>query len=99
LVKQGGTSSTFVSEGIESALPSPGKPPARVTSRSPTPRTWSTSASPAGLLDEIQLNIVPLLLAGGVHLFYRLRTGPIELEQVRVVASPTVTHLKFRVAR
>jgi len=51
------------------------------------------------LLDEIQVHIVPLLIGGGVRLFDRLSSEPIELEQVRVVGLPTVTHLKLRRTR
>jgi dihydrofolate reductase len=51
----------------------------------------------AGLLDEIQIHVVPILLGGGVRLF---GAGPGEqptLELMRVVDSPAVTHLKYRV--
>ena len=49
----------------------------------------------AGLLDELQIHLVPLLLGGGVSLFGNLGLDPIELELTRVVASPAVTHLRF----
>jgi dihydrofolate reductase len=49
----------------------------------------------AGLLDEIQIHLVPVLLGGGVRLFENLR--PRELERIRVIDSPGVTHMKFRV--
>jgi hypothetical protein len=53
----------------------------------------------AGLLDELQIHVVPLLLGDGVRLFDRLDTAPVELEATRVVESPSVTHLRFRVDR
>jgi hypothetical protein len=53
----------------------------------------------AGLLDELQIHLVPLLLGGGVHLFDRLGVDPIQLESIRVIESPAVTHLKFRVVQ
>lgn len=53
----------------------------------------------AGLVDEIHVDIAPLLLGKGVRLFDNLGAGPIELENVRVVAAPGVTHLGFRVRR
>src|SRR5687767_8720266 len=48
----------------------------------------------AGLLDEIQIHLVPLLLGGGRRLFEHL--GEIELVPARVIESPRVTHLKYR---
>jgi dihydrofolate reductase len=49
----------------------------------------------AGLLDELQIHIVPVLLHGGVRLLENL--GDATLEKIRVIDSPLVTHLKFRV--
>jgi hypothetical protein len=51
----------------------------------------------AGLLDEIHLDLVPVLLGDGVRLFDHLDTGPIELESTRVIEGAGVTHLTFRV--
>jgi dihydrofolate reductase len=51
----------------------------------------------AGLLDEIHLDMVPVVLGGGVGLFDHLGTGPIELESTRVIQGAGVTHLTFRV--
>src|SRR5919201_990173 len=46
----------------------------------------------AGLLDVLELHITPLLLGGGARLFDNLRGAEIELEQVRAVEAPGVTH-------
>jgi dihydrofolate reductase len=51
----------------------------------------------AGLVDEIQVHLVPVLLCGGIRLFDDLRPGSIALETVRVVEAPGVTHLRYRV--
>jgi hypothetical protein len=52
----------------------------------------------AGLVDELELHVVPLVLGGGAQLFDGL--GPdLELEQVRAIEAPGVTHLKYRVVR
>jgi dihydrofolate reductase len=51
----------------------------------------------AGLIDEIQLHVVSRFLGGGLRLFEGL--APMELERIRVLESPGVTHLRFRVLR
>jgi dihydrofolate reductase len=52
----------------------------------------------AGLVDELELHIVPLVLGGGARLFEGV--GPdLKLEQVRAVEAPGVTHLKYRVVK
>jgi dihydrofolate reductase len=53
----------------------------------------------AGLLDELELHIVPLLLGGGARLFDNLGGAEIKLEQVRAVEAPGVAHVKYRVVR
>ena len=53
----------------------------------------------AGLLDDIAVNLVPVLLGEGVRLFEHLGTAPIELESTGVIETPGVTHLKFRVVK
>jgi dihydrofolate reductase len=53
----------------------------------------------ARLLDEIHVDLVPVLLGEGVRLFEHLGTAPIELERTRVVEGAGVTHLTFRVLR
>ncbi len=53
----------------------------------------------AGLLDEVHVNLAPVLLGGGVRLFEHLGTAPIELESPRVIEAPGVTHLTFRVIK
>jgi dihydrofolate reductase len=51
----------------------------------------------AGLLDELELHIVPVLLGDGARLFDNLGGAEIELEQVRAVEAPSVTHLEYEV--
>jgi len=51
----------------------------------------------AGLLDEMQIHLVPVLLGDGVRLFDHLGTEQIELESTRVIESAGVTHLRFSV--
>lgn len=53
----------------------------------------------AGVLDEIELSLVPYLLGGGVRLLDHIGKSPVELEQLWVIESDGVTHLRYRVAR
>ena len=51
----------------------------------------------AGLVDEIELHVVPLVLGGGARLFEGV--GPeLKLERVRAIEAPGVTHVKYRVS-
>lgn len=53
----------------------------------------------AGLVDEMQIHLVPLMLGGGIRLFDKVDPEGVELEGTRVVESPRVTHLKYRVVK
>ena len=53
----------------------------------------------ARLVDEITVDVVPLLLGRGVRLFDNKGTEPIELERTRAIAAPGVLHLGFRVVK
>lgn len=52
-----------------------------------------------GFLDEIHLQIAPVLMGRGRRLFEHLNSTPIELERVKVIESPYVTHIQFRVRK
>ena len=53
----------------------------------------------AGLVDELQLHLVPVLLGDGLRLFEHLGGKPVQLEKIRGVDAPDVTHLTFRVVK
>jgi dihydrofolate reductase len=53
----------------------------------------------AGLLDEIQIHLVPILLGDGARLFDNLDYNYIELERMSVVESPGVTHLRYLIVK
>ena len=50
----------------------------------------------AGLLDELYLHIVPIVLGSGERLLAGV--GDVSFEPAEVVASPAVTHVRYRVA-
>ncbi|HSC21092.1 MAG TPA: dihydrofolate reductase family protein [Solirubrobacterales bacterium] len=60
--------------------------------------TVAQLALAAGVLDELQIHLVPVLLGEGRRLFEHLGTNHIELEPVRVLEGEGVTHLRYRVA-
>jgi|SRR6266699_5270390 len=53
----------------------------------------------AELLDEIYIDLVPVLLGAGIRLFEHLGTEPIELESTKVIAAPGATDLGFRIKK
>ena len=99
LVKEGGTTFTFVTDGIESALAqaeaAAGDKDVAIGGGANTIQQYLR----AGLLDEIQIHVVPVLLGDGIRLFENMGTEPIELASTRVLESPGVTHLRFRAIR
>jgi dihydrofolate reductase len=99
VVKQGGTSFTFVTDGIEAALEqaraAAGDKDVALAGGADVAQQYLK----AGLLDEMQIHVVPVLLGGGVRLFDDLGSAPIELEATRAIVSPSVTHLRYRFAK
>jgi dihydrofolate reductase len=97
LVK-GATTFTFVTDGIESAL-TQAQAAAGDKHIGVGGAHTAQQYLQAGLLDEIQIHLVPVLLGEGRRLFDHPGTKHIELESTRVIASPGVTHLRFRVVK
>jgi dihydrofolate reductase len=97
LEMQGGTTFTFVTDGIESALEqaraAAGDKDVSIAGGASAVRQYLA----AGLLDELYLHIVPIVLGAGERLLEDV--GDPVLEPVKVVASPRVTHVKYRVVR
>jgi dihydrofolate reductase len=90
------TTFTFVTDGIESALAQAREAAAGRDVLIGGGASIINQYLAAGLVDELELHIVPLLLGDGARLFEGV--GPdLKLEQVRAVEAPGVTHLKYRV--
>jgi dihydrofolate reductase len=99
LEKQGGTTFTFVTDGIEAALDqaqtATGGKDVLVAGGANAIQQYLK----AGLIDELQVHVVPRLLGGGERLFDNLGADLPQVEIIRVVESPAVTHLKYRVVK
>jgi dihydrofolate reductase len=97
LEKEGGTTFTFVTDGIESALEqargAAGGGDVSLGGGADVAQQYLA----AGLIDELQLNVVPVLLGEGTRLFENVSASAVGLEQVQVVEARGVTHLKYRV--
>ena len=93
-----GSPFTFVTEGVESAI---AQAKAVAGDKNVAVSTASTMqrALKAGLLDEIHVFVAPVLLGEGIRLFDHLGSEPIDLECIRVLEAPGVTHLGYRVVK
>jgi len=89
---------TFVTDGLESALEQ-AKAIAGDKDVGVVGASLVQQCLRAGLLDEIHVDLVPILLGDGVRLIDRLGTELIELESTRVIEGAGVTHLTFRVVK
>jgi dihydrofolate reductase len=97
LEMQGGTTFHFVTDGIESAL-------AQAKDAARGQDIWLAGGASvinqyvaAGLVDELDLSIAPVILGAGERLFEGLERGSIKLTQLRAVDGAKVTHIKYRV--
>jgi dihydrofolate reductase len=97
-VPQGASHYTFVTDGVDSAIEQ-AKAAAGDKDVSVMGASVPQQCLRAGLLDEIQIHLVPVLLGTGVRLFDHLGSENIGLETIRVVDSPGVTHLRYRVVK
>jgi dihydrofolate reductase len=96
ITKEGGTSYTFVTGGVERAL------------EEATAAAGDTDVVVMGganiaqqfierrLLDELRLHLVPVIAGRGTRLFEHVETATIDLEPLEVIEAPDVTHLRYR---
>ncbi|HTA05910.1 MAG TPA: dihydrofolate reductase family protein [Solirubrobacteraceae bacterium] len=96
LVKDGGTTFYFVTNGISAALEqataAAGDKDVAIAGGADVAQQYLT----AGLIDELRLSVVPVLLGGGARLFDNGAGAGVALEQVKAVQAPGVTHLVYR---
>jgi dihydrofolate reductase len=97
LAMKGGTTFHFVTDGIESALTQ-----ARDAARGQD--IWLAGGASAvnqylaaGVVDEIDVSIAPVIVGEGARLFEGLERGSLKLTQVGAVDAPGVTHIKYQV--
>jgi dihydrofolate reductase len=90
------TTFTFVTDGIQSAMDqaraAAGDKDVFIGGGAKTINQYLA----AGLVDELELHVVPMLLGGGERLFEGVGPG-VKLELIRAIEAPGVTHLKYRV--
>jgi dihydrofolate reductase len=86
-----------VTDGIEAAL-------ARAKSAAQGQDIWLAGGASlidqylaAGLVDEIDISIAPVIMAGGERLFEELQRGALKLTQIRAIDAPGVTHIKYQI--
>lgn len=99
LPMQGGTTYHFVTEGLEAALDR-----ARAVAGGKNVSIWGGASVVeqslrAGLLDELQIHLVPVLLGDGTRLFTDRGPAHVGLTTTRCVETPGALHLRFDVAR
>ena len=99
LPMQGGTTYTFVTDGIEAALEL-----ARAAAGDKNVGIWGGANImkqylKAGLLDEMQIHLIPILLGGGIRLFEDLDPKGIELRRTSSIETPGATHLRFSLVK
>jgi dihydrofolate reductase len=99
LEKGGGTTFTFVTDGVVSALEQAKEAAGGKDVSLGGGANVIQQYLAAGLVDELQLSVVPILLGDGTRLFDNIAGADVKLEPVRVVDAPDVTHLTYRVGR
>ncbi|MDJ0756991.1 MAG: dihydrofolate reductase family protein [Ardenticatenaceae bacterium] len=98
-VAKGDTQFVFVTDGVHHALQqaktAAGEKDVIIGGGASTAQQFLTS----GLVDEIQLHLVPILLGQGITLFDYPEFNPLQLQRVRVIEGENVTHMTFRMAK
>lgn len=93
----GDTTFVFVTDGVESAVAQAKEAAAGENVTLAGGADVARQCLAAGLVDEMDLSVVPIFLGGGERLLDGLGDAGLRLEQLRAVEAPGVTHLKYRV--
>lgn len=93
-----GSPFTFVTDGVPSAI-CQAKQAAGNKNVAVSSASIAQQCIKADLLDEIHLDLAPVLLGAGVRLFDNLGAMLIDLERTRVIEAPGVTHLQYRIVK
>lgn len=96
LEMQGGTTFYFVTEGIHAALERAREAAHGKDVALGGGADVAQQYMKAGLIDEMEIHVVPVLLGDGARLFDNMSGRQTDYECVRVVSSPSVTHYKLR---
>ena len=96
-VQVGATTFHFATDGVESAVAQAREAAGDLTVAIAGGASTVNQCLAAGLIDQLHLHVVPITLGEGERLFDGL--PPLDLEPAQVVASPGVTHVKYRVRR
>jgi dihydrofolate reductase len=97
LSREGGTSFTFVTDGVECAIEQ-----ARAAANGKNVAISGggnllRQVIRGGLLDQLELHISPVLIGEGMRLFEAADQDAVELTPTRVLDTPDVTHIRYRV--
>jgi dihydrofolate reductase len=97
-VVMGNTTFRFITDGIDSAV--------RQAKAAAGDKNVTTGGADlprqllkAGLVDEIQISLIPVILGNGIPLFDATVRKHIELQRISITESPDVTHIRFRVIK
>ena len=99
LAMEGGTTFIFVTDGIESALRQAREAAGGTDILLGGGASVAQQYLAAGLIDEMELHVVPLLLGGGERLLDNLEGSDVELVPIRTLEGPGVAHLKYRIGK
>ncbi len=94
-----GTTFTFVTDGLDSAIDDARAAAAEQDVLVAGGADTIDQAIKAGLVDELQLHLAPVLLGGGARLFDSVAPELPRIEIAQVLESPLVTHIRYRVAK
>jgi dihydrofolate reductase len=97
LSREGGTTFTFVTDGVDSGIEQ-----ARASAKGKDVAISGggnllRQVIRAGLLDQLELHISPVLIGDGMRLFDAVEPDALELTPTRVIDTPEVTHIRYKV--